>query len=67
MLFDTVYHHYTTYDMNIRPTILFHDPPVENPVEEHPAATFFQLTGFWSGQFEDVGFRNWGNPLNSII
>ncbi len=41
MLFGTVYHHYTTYDMNVRPTILFRDPPMENPVEDLPAATFF--------------------------
>jgi hypothetical protein len=40
--------------MNVRPTILFHDPPMENPVEELPAATFFQLTGFWPGQFEEA-------------
>jgi hypothetical protein len=40
-LFDTVYHHYTSYDMNVRPTILFRDPPMENPVEELPAAIFF--------------------------
>jgi hypothetical protein len=40
--------------MNIRPTILFGDPPMVNPVEELPAATFVQLTGFWPGQFEEI-------------
>jgi hypothetical protein len=49
-----VYHHYYSYDMNIRPTILFGDPPMVNPVEELPAATFVQLTGFWPGQFEEI-------------
>jgi hypothetical protein len=53
-LFDTDYRHYTSYDMNVRPTNLFHDPPMENPVEELPAATFFQLIGFWPGHFEEV-------------
>jgi hypothetical protein len=48
-LFNAVYHHYYSYDMNIRPTILFGDPPMANPVEELPAATFVQLTGFWPG------------------
>ncbi len=40
--------------MNIRPTILFGDPPMANPVEELPAATFVQLTGFWPGKFEEI-------------
>ena len=54
MLLDTVYHHHTSYDMNVRPTILFRDAPMENPVEELPAAIFYQLTGFWPGQFEEI-------------
>ena len=33
-LFNAVYHHYYSYGMNIRPTILFGDPPMVNPVEE---------------------------------
>jgi hypothetical protein len=33
-LFNAVYHHYYSFDMNIRPTILFGDPPMVNPVEE---------------------------------
>jgi hypothetical protein len=40
--------------MNVWPTILFRDPPMENPVEELPAATFFQLMDFWPGQCEEV-------------
>jgi hypothetical protein len=54
MLFDTVYQHFTSYDMNGRPIILFCDPLMENPVEELPAATFFQLTSLWPRQFEEV-------------
>jgi hypothetical protein len=27
---------------------------MENPVEELPAATFYQLTGFLPGQFEEI-------------
>jgi len=39
MLFDTVYHNYTSCNMNVWPT---------------PAATFFQLMDFWPGQCEEV-------------
>ena len=49
-LFNAIY----SYDMNLRPTIIFPHLPLENPVEEFPAATFFQLTGFWPGQFEEM-------------
>jgi hypothetical protein len=27
---------------------------MENPVEELSVATFYQLTGFWPGQFEEI-------------
>jgi hypothetical protein len=27
---------------------------MENPVEKLPAATFFQLSGFWPEKFEEV-------------
>jgi hypothetical protein len=54
MLFDTVYNQYSSYNMNVRPTILFHDPLMEYPVEQLPAAAFFQLTCFWPGKFEEV-------------
>jgi hypothetical protein len=30
---------------------VFHNPPFDNPVEAFPAATFYQLTGFWPGKF----------------
>jgi hypothetical protein len=53
-LFNVIYHHIYSYDMNLRPTIIFPHLPLENPVEEFPAATFFQLTGFWPGQFEEI-------------
>lgn len=46
--------HFYAYDMNLRPTIIYDDPPLENPVEELPSATFHQLYGFWPGQFEEI-------------
>ena len=53
-LFQSTFHHYYSYDMHVRPTILFQDAPLEDPVEELPAATVFQLSGFWPGQFTEV-------------
>jgi len=38
--------------MNLHPTLLFHNPPFDSPVKAFTAATFYQLTGFWPGQFE---------------
>ena len=40
--------------MFVRPTILFQDPPLQNPVEEIPSATFYQVTGFWPAQIEEI-------------
>jgi hypothetical protein len=40
--------------MNLRPTILFHEPTFKHPVDVFPLATFYQLTGFWPGQFEEI-------------
>ena len=53
-LFQATFHHCYSYDMRVWPTILFQDAPLEDPVEELPAATFFQLSGFWPGQLTDV-------------
>jgi len=53
-LIHSIYHHAYSYDMNLRPTILFHEPTFENPVDVFPSATFYQLTGFWPGQFEEI-------------
>jgi hypothetical protein len=33
---------------------LFQDGPLEDPVEEFPAPTLFQLSGFWPGKFSEV-------------
>jgi hypothetical protein len=30
--------HFYSYGMNLRPTIIYDDPPMENPVEELPLA-----------------------------
>jgi len=53
-LFQATFHHYYSYDMRVRPTILFQHASLEDPVEELLAATFFQLSGFWPGQFTEV-------------
>jgi hypothetical protein len=53
-LFQSIYNHFYSYDMLLWPTILFWEAPLEDPVEEFSAATFFQLSGFWPGQFSEV-------------
>jgi hypothetical protein len=40
--------------MNLRPTIRYDDPPLENPLEELPSAIFHHLSGFWPMQFEEI-------------
>jgi hypothetical protein len=38
-----LYHHFLSYDMNIRPTVMFHIPPMLDPLAELSAKTFCQL------------------------
>jgi len=45
---------YYSYDMNVRPTMFYDDPPLQNPVEELPSTMFHQLSGFWPGQFDEI-------------
>jgi len=48
--------------MHLHPTILFQDAPLEDPVEEFPAAKFFHLSGFWCGQFNEVAKKSASDP-----
>ncbi len=49
-----LYYHQTSYDMVLRPTTLFGEPPVVNPLQEYSSHRFYQLTGFWPSQFMEV-------------
>jgi hypothetical protein len=40
--------------MVLRPTTLFGEPPVLNPLQEYSSHRFYQLTGFWPDQFVEV-------------
>lgn len=46
-LFMVMQNHYTSYDMVVRPTVLFRDPPIVNPIEELTPYRFYQNSGFW--------------------
>jgi hypothetical protein len=52
-LFAALYHHYS-FDMFIRPTILFNEGPMEDPVYELPSPEFYELSGFWPNQFREI-------------
>jgi hypothetical protein len=49
-----MYNHYSSYDMFLRPTVLFPDPPFDDPVEAFTSYQFYQNTGFWPDQFMEV-------------
>jgi hypothetical protein len=40
--------------MYIRPTALFDLPPLTDPVNESLSAEFYELSGFWPGQFIEI-------------
>jgi hypothetical protein len=46
--------HCTSYNMVIRPTMLFREPPMANPVQELTSYNFFQSSNFWLDQFSDI-------------
>jgi hypothetical protein len=48
------YYHHSSYDMVHRPTTLFQQQPVVNPLEEFSAQSFYQLCGVWPDQFKEV-------------
>ena len=54
MLLDTIAHHYLSHDKVSRPTVSHALPPVNDPVNEFSACDFYQLSGFWPEQFEEV-------------
>jgi hypothetical protein len=49
-----LYHHFLSYDMNIRPTVTFHIPPMFDLLAELSVNTFYSLSGFWPDQFTEV-------------
>jgi hypothetical protein len=53
-IYGLLYYHYTSYDMVVRPTILFEGFPVQNPVDEFSSYGFYQECGFWPSQFQEV-------------
>ena len=53
-LMNMFYFHQTSYDMVLRPTTLFREPPVVNPLQECSSHRFYQLCGFWPDQFTEV-------------
>jgi hypothetical protein len=40
--------------MSVRPTVLFQEHPVRDPVNDFPASDFYELSGFWPGQFTEI-------------
>jgi hypothetical protein len=38
-----LYHHFLSYDMSIMPTLMFHIPPMLDPLAELSGNTFYQL------------------------
>ena len=53
-LLNALYYHFYSFDMYVRPTVVFNDPPLMDPVAELPATEFYELAGFWPGQFVEV-------------
>jgi hypothetical protein len=53
-IFQSLINHYYSFDMFIRPTVLFHAPPLVDPVAELPSSEFYELSGFWPGQFLEI-------------
>jgi hypothetical protein len=53
-LFTMMHNHYISYDMAIRPSALFRDPPMANPVEELTTYNFCQNSGCWPDKFSEI-------------
>jgi hypothetical protein len=49
-----MYNHCSSYDMFIHPSVLFPDPPFDDPVEAFTSYQFYPNTGFWPDQFMEV-------------
>jgi hypothetical protein len=53
-LFQSLLQHYYSFDMFVHHTVVFHAPPVTDPVAELPSSDFYELSGFWPGQFMEI-------------
>ncbi len=53
-LLNALYYHFYSFDMYIQPTVVFNYSPLMDPVAELPATEFYELAGFWPGQFAEV-------------
>ncbi len=53
-LFNMLHNHYTSYDMVMRPAVLFRNPPMANPVDELTSYNFYHFSGFWPDQFIEI-------------
>ena len=53
-LFMSLFHHYYSYDMYVRPTVLFNVLPLDEPINELPSSEFYELSGFWPGQLKEI-------------
>jgi len=53
-IYGLLYYYYTSYDMVVRPTILFEGFPVQNPVDKFSSYGFYQECGFWHSPFQEV-------------
>jgi len=53
-LFQSLLQHYFSFDMFNRHTVLFHAPPVTDPVAELPSSEFYELSGFRPGRFQEI-------------
>jgi hypothetical protein len=40
--------------MFVCPTILLEQPPLVDPVAELPSSEFYEMCGFWPGQFIEI-------------
>jgi hypothetical protein len=45
-LMQALHYHYTSYDMVVRPTVLFNQPPLSDPIAELPSTEFYEMSGF---------------------
>jgi len=53
-IFRAFYEHFYSFDMFVRPTVLFEQPPLLDPVAELPSSEFYEMCGFWPGQFQEI-------------
>jgi len=53
-LFKSLLQHYNSFYMFVHPTVLFHAPPATDPVAELPSSEFYEMSGFWPGQFLEI-------------